>query len=81
MKLSYQHNDFGPKVTCVDDNEYDGAEDAGTQLIGTGDTEEAAKKDFMDQWVARECDRDIHNAVEVGQSWDRLIAGLLGVKP
>ncbi len=77
MKLSYQHNAFGPKVTCVDDGEYDGAEDAGPQLIGQGDTQEDARRDFMDKWLAREAERDLKSAAEAGKVWDSMIRKLV----
>lgn len=81
MKLCYQHNAFGPKVHCIDENEYAGAPDAGPQLIGQGDTEENARADFMDRWIEREATRDMKNAVNFAKSWDSMIEKLLGVKP
>ncbi len=70
-------NPFGPKFTCIDDNEYDGAPDAGPQLIGLGETQEEARADFMDQWVTRESERDLKNAVEAGKVWDDMMRKLV----
>lgn len=78
MKLRYQHNAFGPKVYCIDESEFDGATDAVRQLIGQGDTEEEARRDFMDKWLERESTRDVTNAVSAAQSWDSMIAKMLG---
>lgn len=80
MKLRYQHNAFGPKVHCIDENEYDGTADVGPQLIGEGDTQEEARRDFMDQWLERESTRDIKNAISAAQSWDSMMSKLFGVK-
>lgn len=80
MKLTYQWNAFGPKCSCVDSNEYDGAEDAGPQLVGQGDTEEEARADFMDQWLERECARDLKNAVSFAKSWDAMMGKIFGMK-
>lgn len=73
MKLTYQHNPFGPAVTCIDSSEYDGAPDAGAQLVGEGDTEEAARDDFMDQWMERESARDVKRAVDHVKVWDGVL--------
>lgn len=80
MKLRITAHEFGPQFSCIDDNEYDGAPDAGPQLVGQGDTEEAARKNFMEQWIERECARDLKNAVEFGKSWDAMLSALFGVK-
>lgn len=34
---------------CVDEDSYDGAPDAGLQIVGAGRTEEEAIKDFYEQ--------------------------------
>ncbi len=75
MKLRIVPNETGPKFTCVDES----APDA--ELIGHGDTEQAAKDDFLDKWVDRECRRDLKNALSYAQSWDSMIAKLFGDQP
>lgn len=81
MKLRVSPNDFGSKYSCVDDNEYDGAPDAGPQLVGQGDTEEAAKQDFMDQWMERQADRDCRAALKHVKVIDKFLDSLFGRKP
>jgi hypothetical protein len=80
MKLRVTPNDFGPAFSCIDDNEYDGAPDAGPQLVGEGNTEEAAKQDFMDQWMERESDRDCKRAVQNMKVIDGFLDSLFGRK-
>lgn len=63
-------NPFGPKFSCVDEDD--------TKLVGQGDTEQAARDDFMEQWLQREVDRDIDNAVAHAKSWDTMIRKLFG---
>lgn len=36
---------------AYDDNTYDGAPDAGPQVVGWGETEEEAVADFREQWA------------------------------
>lgn len=80
MKLRYQHNAFGPKVHCIDESEYDGAPDAGPQLVGQGDTQEEARRDFFEQWLNREALRDIKRGVSAMQSWDNIIRQVVGLQ-
>ena len=53
MNLRVQANTFGSPYMCVDDDTYDGAPDAGPQLIGRGDTEEESIHDYLDQLEQR----------------------------
>lgn len=39
------------RYVTIDDDRYDGAEDAGHQLVGRGATEEASRRDYFDQLV------------------------------
>lgn len=80
MKLRYQHNAFGPKVHCIDENEYDGAPDAGPQLIGEGDTEEQAKGDFFEQWLNRVAMQDIKRGASASDSWDKIMRQVMGLQ-
>ena len=77
MKLRYQHNPFGPKVTCIDDDTYDGAPDAGPQLIGQGETEQEAKDDLLGQWIAKQVDNDLKAAAPALKSWDDMMRRLV----
>jgi hypothetical protein len=79
MKLQITSNPFGPKFTCIDSDEYDGAPDAGPQLVGQGDTEEEAKEDFYDQRLERQATNGGSSKMS---TWERLkaawrIAGVL----
>jgi hypothetical protein len=81
MKLRITFDYLAPlaeRYTVIDDSEYDGAPDAGAQLVGNGATEEAAKADFMDQWLEREAERDLKNAAKHMQFWDSFFSKLLG---
>lgn len=40
--------------SCIDDN-YDGAPDAEPQIVGAGTTEIEAIKDYLDQYLDKEC--------------------------
>jgi hypothetical protein len=76
MKLTYQWNDFGPKCSCVDSDEYDGAPDAGPQLVGQGDTEAEALADFHEQRLEREAKRDCKRAIDTYKVWDEVLEKL-----
>ena len=39
---------------AYDDDTYDGAPDAGPQIVGHGATEKEAVEDFMEQWNEKE---------------------------
>lgn len=80
MKLRYQYNAFGPKVHCINESEYDGAPDAGPQLVGQGDTEEEAQRDFFEQWLNREAMRDIKRGASASQSWDNIMRQVVGLQ-
>jgi hypothetical protein len=61
VKLSTEFRSLAPDAerwACINDDEYDGAPDAGAQMVGYGPTEQPAKDDFMDQWMEREAERD-----------------------
>ena len=75
MKLHITANAFGPKFTCIDDD-YDGAPDAGLQLVGEGNTEQEAKDDYMRQWMEREADRDCKRAVQNMKVLDGMLDSL-----
>jgi hypothetical protein len=75
MKLHITPNEFGPKFTCIDDD-YDGAPDAGRQLIGEGSTEQEAKDDYTRQWMEREADRDCKRAVQNMKVFDGMLDSL-----
>ncbi len=70
MNLQITRNKTSPKFTCVDA--------AAPGLVGHGDTEQAAKDDFLDKWVDQECRRDLVNAVSYAQSWDAMMEKLIG---
>lgn len=76
MKLRTIHHPLGFQV--IDDNEFDGASDAGPQLVGEGSTPDAARRDFMDKWLEREVARDCQRGVGFAQSWDSMIGKLFG---
>lgn len=78
MKLRITPNDFGPKFSCIDSDEYDDATDAGPQLVGHGDTEEEAKEDFFDQRLERESKRDCRRAVDNVKVVDAMLNKLFG---
>jgi len=59
--------------TCIDDETYSGPGD----LIGTGATEQAAKDDFFEQWIGRQVDNDIRNALPAMESWDAMLRQLV----
>lgn len=83
MKLSIDFRYLAPdseRYVCINEDEYDGAPDAGPQMVGYGPTEEAAKADFMDQWLEREADRDIKQAAKHATYWDAFFERLLGMK-
>jgi len=63
---------------AYDEDSYDGAEDAGPQLVGWGPTEEIALEDLRDQIMERECERDMKRALAMGKVWDSLFEQLLG---
>lgn len=77
MKLRYQYNAFGPKVQCIDESEYDGSPES---LMGQGDTEEEAKRDFWQLWLNREAMRDIKRGAPASQSWDSMMRRLTGMQ-
>lgn len=84
MKLVSEFRYLAPDAerwACYNSDEYDGAPDAGAQMVGYGPTEEAAKADFMDQWLEREADRDMKNAAKHAAHWDAFFEKLLGMKP
>lgn len=71
-----QQYDFS--YAAYDANEYDGAPDAGPQLVGFGKTEEDAKADFMDQRMEREARRDAERAIKQAHVWDQVMTKLFG---
>lgn len=81
MKLRVEFCYLAPdseRYTCINDSEYDGAEDAGHQMVGYGPTAEAARADFMEQWMERECERDCARAVKFAQTWDMFLMRIFG---
>ena len=81
MKLSIEELPLGFGFRCINDDEYDGAEDAGPQMIGEGKTAEEAKADFMDQWLEREAERDTTRALNHMKVWDSFLEQMLGRRP
>ena len=81
MKLRIEELPLGFGFRCIDDNTYDGAPDAGPQMVGEGKTPEAAKMDFWDQWMERECDRDMKAAMKRADVLDSVIQQLFGSRP
>ena len=73
MKLRISHNGF--EWTCIDDATYGGPGD----IIGTGNTQEEAKRDFWEQWLNREAMRDIKRAKSAMESWDGMLRKLCGL--
>jgi hypothetical protein len=80
MKLRIEELPLGFGFRCINDNEYDGAEDAGPQMVGEGKTAEEAKADFMDQWMEREAERDMKAAVRQMRVWDSFLDQMFGSK-
>lgn len=78
MKLRIEELPYGFGFRCIDDNEYDGAPDAGPQLIGEGMTAEAAKADFVDRWMERESERDTNAALKQMRVWDSFFEQIVG---
>jgi hypothetical protein len=72
MKLRICPQAFGPKFTCIDESEHSG-------LIGQGDTEQEARRDFWDQWLNRESLRDMQRAKSSMDSWDQMMRKLCGL--
>jgi hypothetical protein len=58
------------RYATYNESEYDGAPDAGAQMIGYGPTEADARADFMDLWLERESERDVKRAVQLAKVWD-----------
>jgi hypothetical protein len=81
MKLSIEELPLGFGFRCINYDEYDGAEDAGPQMIGEGKTAEEAKADFMDQWMERESERDMQGALKQMRVWDSFMEQIFGRKP
>jgi hypothetical protein len=79
MKLSIELQ-YDNSYACIDTNEYDGAPDAGPQLIGRGKTEEEARADFFEQRMEREADRDMKRAQSQMKVWDDILGKLFGAK-
>lgn len=64
---------------CVYDSDvYDGAPDAGPQMVGWGKTEDEAKADFREQWVLRESERDCNRAIENMKVFDDMFSKVFG---
>lgn len=78
MKLSIEELPLGFGFRCYNDNEYDGAPDAGAQMVGEGKTAEEAKADFMDQWMERESERDVSGALKQMRVWDAFLEQMFG---
>lgn len=81
MKLRTEFVYLAPdseRYYCINDDEYDGAPDAGPQMIGYGPTAEAAKADFMDKWMERESERDCARAVKFAKTFDGILNKLFG---
>jgi hypothetical protein len=78
MKLRIEELPLGFGYRCINDSEYDGAEDAGPQMVGEGKTAEEAKADFMDQWLERESERDVSGALKQMRVWDSFLERLFG---
>lgn len=78
LKLRIEELPLGFGFRCINDNEYDGAEDAGPQMVGEGKTADEAKADFMDQWMERESERDCARAVKFAKVFDGFLDKLFG---
>lgn len=61
-------------------DEFDGAPDAGPQMVGYGKTAEEAKAEFMDLWLEREAERDMKAALARAKVWDGMLDTLFGRK-
>ena len=81
MKLRIEELPMGFGFRCINDDEYDGAEDAGPQMVGEGNTADEARADFLDQWMERECERDCKAAVKRAEVWDSVFRQIFGIKP
>ena len=66
------------RYAVYDADEYDGAPDAGAQLVGYGATPEEAKADFMDKRLERESERDVNRAIRHAKVWDSFLERLFG---
>lgn len=82
MKLRTEHvfppiPDRNSDWMAYDEETYDGAEDS-HPIVGWGPTEEAAKADFMDRWMERECERDVSRAVQFAKVWDGFLNKIFG---
>jgi len=62
---------------AYDEDTYDGAEDS-HPIVGWGATEEAAKSDFMEQWMEHEAERDMKQAVRQVKVWDSIFDRIFG---
>lgn len=81
MKLHVEFRYLAPdaeRYDCINLDEYDGAPDAGAQMVGYGPTAEAAKADFMDQWMERESERECARAAKFMKTWDNFLARIFG---
>ncbi|HXR88820.1 MAG TPA: hypothetical protein VN750_00910 [Steroidobacteraceae bacterium] len=81
MKLRVEFIYLAPdaeRYMCIDDSTYDGAPDAGPQLVGRGPTEDDAKADWFDQWMEREIERDINRALKQMKVFDSMLEQLFG---
>jgi hypothetical protein len=81
MKLRIEELPLGFGFRCIDDNTYDGAPDAGPQMVGEGMTAEAARQDFWDQWLERESERDVNRALKQMKVWDSFFDQIIGGRP
>ncbi len=70
MKLRIEELPLGFGFRCLDDDTYDGAPDAGPQMVGEGETAEEARQDFWEQWIERESEREVNAAVKQMKVWD-----------
>ena len=80
MKIVTQVSPFGLGYSVYDADEYDGAEDAGPQLVGNGDTAAEALEDFHEQRLEREAERDCKRAISQGKVWDSFLCRLFGLR-
>ena len=81
MKLYTEELPLGFGFRCYNEDEFDGAEDAGPQMVGEGKTAEEAKADFMDQWLERESERGTTRALTHMKVWDSFLEQTLGRRP
>jgi len=82
LKLKTEHvfppiPDRNSDWMAYDENTYDGAEDS-HPIVGWGPTEEAAKADFMDQWMEQEAERDMKSAMRQMRVWDSFLGQIFG---